>query len=223
MAIRLLPSRADHVGSFLRPKALFDAREQWREGKLDAASLKTMEDDAIRGVVAMQESAGLKAVTDGEFRRDWWHVDFLSGFDGVETKSDPGVAAFQGIPNSEMPPIMFVARKLKRTKPIFVEHFKFLKNICKATPKMTIPAPAMLHHRGGRNSVSTTAYPDIEAIPGPVDLALVTVPAKAVVPALEAAARKQARIDSGSEIIVGVNAYQSGLETEIEILDVQYR
>ncbi len=156
-----LPFRADHVGSLLRPAELAEARVKAKRGEISAEALRAVQDRCIREAVTRQEGTGMQAITDGEFRRDWWHVDFLSGLDGVETKPDPGVAAFKGISNDDMPPIMFVAGKLKRTKPIFVEHFKFLKSIVKHTPKMTIPAPAMLHHRGGRNSVSTTAYPDV--------------------------------------------------------------
>jgi len=158
---KTLPFRADHVGSLLRPAELAEARVKAKRGEITADALRAVQDRCIREAVTRQEATGMQAITDGEFRRDWWHVDFLSGLDGVETKPDPGVAAFKGISNEDMPPIMFVAKKLKRTKPIFVEHFKFLKSIVKHTPKMTIPAPAMLHHRGGRNSVSTTAYPDV--------------------------------------------------------------
>jgi len=159
-----IPFRADHVGSLLRPAELAEARAKAKRGEISSDALREVQDRCIREAVARQEAVGLQAITDGEFRRDWWHVDFLSGLDGVETRRDPGVAAFQGIPNEEMPPIMFVARKLTRTRPIFVEHFRFLKSVTSRTPKMTIPAPAMLHHRGGRNSVSTEAYPDIEEL-----------------------------------------------------------
>ena len=155
------PFRADQVGSLLRPAELHEARAKFKRGELPRDALTAIEDKCIREAVARQEAVGIQAVTDGEFRRDWWHVDFLAGFGGVETKPDPGVAAFQGIKVEDMPPIMFVAQKLRRTKPVFVDHFKFLKSVTKNTPKMTIPAPAMLHHRGGRNSVSKEAYPDM--------------------------------------------------------------
>ena len=158
---RTPPFRADQVGSLLRPAELHEARAKAKKGELTAEALKAVEDKCIREAVSRQEATGMQAITDGEFRRDWWHVDFLSGFDGVETKQDPGVAPFQGIAAADMPPIMWVARKLRRTKPIFVDHFKFLKSVTKKTAKMTIPAPAMLHHRGGRNSVSKEAYPDL--------------------------------------------------------------
>ena len=91
------PFRADHVGSLLRPVALAEARVKAKRGEITADQLREVQDRAVREAVAKQEATGIQAITDGEFRRDWWHVDFLSGFDGVETKSDPGVAAFQGI------------------------------------------------------------------------------------------------------------------------------
>ena len=104
-------------------EARAEARAKAKRGEITADALRAVQDKCIREAVARQEATGIQAITDGEFRRDWWHVDFLSGLDGVETKPDPGVAAFKGISNDDMPPIMFVAKKLKRTKPIFVADF----------------------------------------------------------------------------------------------------
>ena len=155
-----IPFKAEHVGSLLRPAALREARAKARRGELTAEALRDIQQAAIREVVARQESIGLQAVTDGEFSRDWWHVDFLAGFDGVETYYGPASSGFGGV--SEQPALLKVTGKLRRSKPIFVDYFKYLKSVTKGTPKMTIPAPAMLHHRAGRAAVSMEAYPDID-------------------------------------------------------------
>ena len=153
------PYRADQVGSLLRPAELSNARRQWKQGALSAEKLQEIEDHAVREVVRKQEAIGLQAVTDGEFRRDWWHLDFLAQFDGVTTRENPG-PKFGG--TEEQPPIATVTGKVRCAKPMMVEHFSFLKSVAKATPKFTIPSPSMLHLRGGRNSISTQAYPDLE-------------------------------------------------------------
>ena len=153
------PYRADQVGSLLRPAELSNARRQWKQGALSAEKLQEIEDRAVREVVRKQEAIGLQAVTDGEFRRDWWHLDFLAQFDGVTTRENPG-PKFGG--TEEQPPIATVTGKVRCAKPMMVEHFSFLKSVAKATPKFTIPSPSMLHLRGGRNSISTQAYPDLE-------------------------------------------------------------
>ena len=105
--------------------------------------------------------SGCPAVTDGEFRRDWWHIDFLEGFDGVETVADPSVrAAFHGA--DEAVPVLTVTGKVRRSRPVMVEPFKFLKSVTKRTAKLTIPSPSMLHMRGGRPAISREAYPDLD-------------------------------------------------------------
>jgi 5-methyltetrahydropteroyltriglutamate--homocysteine methyltransferase len=152
------PYRADQVGSLLRPAELASARKQWKQGALSAEQLKDIEDRAIREAVAKQESIGLRAVTDGEFRRDWWHLDFLEQLDGVKTIANPG-PKFGG--TEEQPPIATVTGKVGCSRPIMAEHFAFLKSVAKATPKFTIPSPSMLHLRGGRNAISKDAYPDL--------------------------------------------------------------
>ena len=157
------PFRADHVGSLLRPQELHALREQVRVGKASAAQLKELEDRLIRDVVRLQEDVGLQSITDGEFRRDWWHVDFISGFHGIELRREGdsyhGVQ-FKGV--EAQPPKMFVSGKLRRTRPSMLEHFKFLKSVVKkGTPKFTMPSPAMLHARGDRESIRRT-YPDTQ-------------------------------------------------------------
>jgi len=154
------PFRADQVGSLLRPQELHDARDKARRGEMSAEALRALQDKHIRAVVAKQESVGMHAVTDGEFRRDWWHIDFLAGFDGVTLdKGDAyGEAKFKG--TDEQPPFMLVTGKIRRTKPSMLEHFKFLKSVAKKMPKFTMPSPAMLHARADRASIKRT-YPDL--------------------------------------------------------------
>ena len=155
------PFRADHVGSLLRPAELREARAKAAKGEIDRAALRAVEDKCIREVVALQESTGLQAITDGEFRRDWWHIDFIHGFDGVElsTGNAYGDAKFKD--TDEQPPFMLIKSKIRRTKPSMLDHFKFLKSVTKRTPKFTMPSPAMLHARGDRASMKQT-YPDLD-------------------------------------------------------------
>jgi methionine synthase II (cobalamin-independent) len=156
------PFRADHVGSLLRPHELHEARARERKGEIDAAALKVVQDRCIKEVIALQESIGIQAITDGEFRRDWWHIDFLHGFDGVELAQGNayGDAKFKN--TEEQPPFMLVQSKIRRSKPNMLEHFKFLKaNVKKGTPKFTMPSPAMLHARADRASIKKT-YPNLD-------------------------------------------------------------
>ncbi len=153
------PFRADQVGSLLRPPALSEARTRFKRGEIDAAALRSAEDEAIRAAIAKQESIGMHAVTDGEFRRDYWHLDFLAQLDGVTLKTNPG-PKFGG--TEEQPPIATITGKVACTRPIMVDHFSFLKNATRFTPKFTIPSPAMLHLRGGRNAIDRSVYPELE-------------------------------------------------------------
>lgn len=154
------PFRADQVGSLLRPKELAEARKKFKEGMLDANTLKEVEDRSIRDAVARQEAVGLQAITDGEFRRDWWHLDFMAQLDGVTTVANPG-PKFSG--TGEQPPIPSVTGKVGCSKPVMVEDFIFLRKTTTKTAKFTIPSPAMLHLRGGRSSISKEVYPDLDA------------------------------------------------------------
>ena len=158
------PFRADHVGSLLRPPELKEAREQFKHHNIPAGKLKEAEDRAIRKAVAMQESAGLESVTDGEFRRSFWHVDFLTGFDGIVATQGQYALKFhgEGGAESETRSMMVVQSKVKRTRAVMVEHFKFLRASTKRTAKLCIPAPTYLHMRGGRRVVNASAYPDVE-------------------------------------------------------------
>jgi 5-methyltetrahydropteroyltriglutamate--homocysteine methyltransferase len=159
------PFRADHVGSLLRPPRLHELRDKVRRGEASAAALRAAEDEAIREVVRLQEEVGIPAVTDGEFRRDFWHVDFIAGFDGITLRSDESQgqfdATFKG--GHPKPPTMVVSGKIRRTKPSMVSHFEFLKGITtRGLPKFTMPSPAMLHARGDRASIRAVYRDDDE-------------------------------------------------------------
>jgi 5-methyltetrahydropteroyltriglutamate--homocysteine methyltransferase len=158
------PFRADHVGSLLRPPELKQARADFKSGRISVEKLKETEDSSIRKAVALQESAGLQSVTDGEFRRAFWHVDFLTGFDGIEATQGQYALKFhgEGGAESETRSMMVVTGKVKRTRPIMVPHFDFLRRNTKATAKLCIPAPTYMHMRGGRKVVNDKAYPDVE-------------------------------------------------------------
>jgi 5-methyltetrahydropteroyltriglutamate--homocysteine methyltransferase len=155
------PFRADHVGSLLRPQVLKEARAQKKEGKIDAAQLKAVEDEAIRKVIKQQEEVGLQSITDGEFRRSWWHFDFLGFLDGVEyyTSAEQGIQ-FAGVQTRAEG--VKVKGRIGYSGHPMVDHFKFLKANTGRTPKMTIPSPSVLHFRSGRNAIPKDVYPDLD-------------------------------------------------------------
>ena len=158
------PFRADHVGSFLRPPELLETRERRRNGEISREALRAAEDSAIRDIVHFQEELGLTGITDGEFRRTYFHIDFLEQLSGVETKG--GIAVHFHSAKGDVdfaPPIMHVKGAVRHVKPIQVDDFKFLQSVTRRTPKVTIPSPTMLHFRGGREAISREAYPDLEA------------------------------------------------------------
>jgi 5-methyltetrahydropteroyltriglutamate--homocysteine methyltransferase len=157
------PFRADHVGSFLRPKRLLDARAQHKEGTLSAEGLRAVEDDAITEIVKFQQDVGLKSITDGEFRRTYFHIDFLEQLGGVKTDIPVMVTKPDGT-QELAPPVMRVVDKVRHVKDIQVADFKYLKSQVKEglTPKVTIPSPTMLHFRGGRAGISKQHYPELE-------------------------------------------------------------
>jgi len=159
------PFRADHVGSYLRPERLKAAREKFFAKALSADALRAIEDECIREVARSQENVGLKGITDGEFRRTYFHVDFLERLDGVETHYGEFLAKFRKDDGSEVgfkPPTMHVEGKIRHAKPIQGPDFDFLKEVVTKTPKVCIPAPSMLHFRGGRDAISKTVYPDMD-------------------------------------------------------------
>jgi 5-methyltetrahydropteroyltriglutamate--homocysteine methyltransferase len=159
------PFRADHVGSFLRPKRLIEARERHAAGGLDDAGLHAVEDDCIREVVRRQQDAGLQGITDGEFRRTYFHVDFLERLAGVTVTYGEFTAAFRRDDGSEVgfrPPTMHVEAPVRHVGTIQGPDYDFLAGVVTKTPKVSIPAPSMLHFRGGRQAISARVYPDLE-------------------------------------------------------------
>lgn len=159
------PFRADHVGSFLRPKALLDARDQHKAGTISAEQLRVVEDNAIREIVKFQENLGLRSITDGEFRRYSFHTDFLVQLGGVvRTGRIAGSSTTQATKGKTelAPPVLQVESAVRHIKPILRGDFEFIASITRQTPKITMPSPTMLHFRGGRAGISADAYPDLE-------------------------------------------------------------
>jgi 5-methyltetrahydropteroyltriglutamate--homocysteine methyltransferase len=157
------PYRAEQVGSFLRPKYLLDARAQFKAGTLDAAGLRAVEDKAIAEVVKFQEDLGLRVVGDGEFRRTFFHVDFLVQLQGVTEKGGLSIKFHRAEGDIDYaPPVLEISGKVKHTRPIQRADFDFLKSVTHVVPKVTIPSPTMLHFRAGREGINKAAYPDIE-------------------------------------------------------------
>jgi 5-methyltetrahydropteroyltriglutamate--homocysteine methyltransferase len=154
------PFRADHVGSFLRPAALKEARAKREKGAITAAELKVVEDREIENIVQKQEQLGLQLATDGEFRRSWWHFDFLGRLDGVEIYEAEQGIQFRGVQTKAQG--LRVVGKLGFSNHPMLEHFKFLKAHTKVMPKMTIPAPPVLHFRLPKDGINKTVYPDLD-------------------------------------------------------------
>jgi 5-methyltetrahydropteroyltriglutamate--homocysteine methyltransferase len=155
------PFRADHVGSLLRPAELKAAREKFAKGDIDAAALRAVEDRAIATVIGKQEAVGLQSITDGEFRRSWWHLDFLWGLDGVEKHvMDTGIAFAAVTTRNEG---VKVTGKIGFTGHPMIDHFKFLKANTTRTPKMTIPAPSALYGRPSPTPIDKSIYPTLDA------------------------------------------------------------
>ena len=154
------PFRADHVGSLLRPASLKQARERRAKGEISAADLKAVEDREIERIIKKQEDVGLQAVTDGEFRRSWWHLDFLWGLDGAERyQMDTGIAFAAVTTRNEG---VRVTGKLGFSGHPMIEHFKYVAAHTKRMPKMTIPAPSAIYGRPVMTPIDKTAYPDRE-------------------------------------------------------------
>jgi 5-methyltetrahydropteroyltriglutamate--homocysteine methyltransferase len=160
-----LPARYDHVGSFLRPKFLLDARDQKAKGQITAEQLRLVEDKAISEIVKFQEDVGLKSITDGEFRRTYFHLDFLEQLGGVKVGEATLSRDANGVEHL-VPPAIHVIDKVTHAKQIQLADFNYLKSQVSAgrTPKVTIPSPTMLHFRGGRAGISRTAYPELEPV-----------------------------------------------------------
>lgn len=163
MAREKPPFRADMVGSLLRTAPLKEARERRSRGEIDAAALRAVEDAEITKLIARQQEIGLEGITDGEFRRAFWHFDFLEELDGVESVAAESGINFKGVGT--------ITKALKVTGRVgfsghpMLDHFRFLKaHVGEGrVAKMTIPGPSMLHYRGGRKMIDASVYPDMEA------------------------------------------------------------
>jgi 5-methyltetrahydropteroyltriglutamate--homocysteine methyltransferase len=160
------PFRADHVGSLLRPRHVLQAREDRAAAKIDAAELRSIEDDAIRKVVKLQEDVGLQSATDGEFRRASWHMDFIYQLDGVTKEAGEISVKFYN-EDGEIeftPAALHIDGKLGVSKTIFGDDFRFLQEtVSKTVPKLTIPSPSMVHYRGGKAAIDPGVYPDLDS------------------------------------------------------------
>lgn len=157
------PFRADHVGSLLRTPAVKENRLKWKKGEITADELRTIEDQAIKETVQRLEATGMRSITDGEFRRDYFHLDFLKELDGVSVTG--GIDANPHAKVAEdgfKPPVLSVTGKLRHRKDIQVDDFNFLKSVVTQTPKVSIPSPTMIHFRGGRKSIDIQSYPDMD-------------------------------------------------------------
>ncbi len=162
------PFRADHVGSLLRPPELMHARTQFKAGRIDADELRAVEDDAILTVMALQRDAGLQTVTDGEFRRTSWHMDFIYALGGIEQVAGETMHIQFRSAEGEFdyaPPAMRVSGTVTLLETIFADAFAFVRDNAPAgqMPKLTIPSPSMVHYRGGNSSLDRTVYPELDA------------------------------------------------------------
>jgi 5-methyltetrahydropteroyltriglutamate--homocysteine methyltransferase len=161
------PFRANHVGSLLRPAELRQAREKHQKGEITAAQLREVEDRCICDAVKMQEEVGMQGITDGEFRRNLWHADFLSQFQGIKVVEGllPESARHFQNPDADVqrsPTQFVVTGKLGHSRGIETDNYKFLAGVTKQTPKQCIPSPSLVHFRTGRGGVDKAAYPDME-------------------------------------------------------------
>jgi 5-methyltetrahydropteroyltriglutamate--homocysteine methyltransferase len=164
---KLPPFRADHVGSLLRPAALLTAREDHKNGRLSAEELRTVEDEAIRQVVAMQAEVGLNSATDGEFRRTSWHMDFIYRLGGISSAPDDAIKVRFENPDGVIEfttAALHVDGPVRLRETIFADDFAFLADVAggAVTPKLTIPSPSMVHYRGGPAALDPAVYPDEE-------------------------------------------------------------
>jgi 5-methyltetrahydropteroyltriglutamate--homocysteine methyltransferase len=156
------PFRADHVGSLLRPAELLAARVRHRNGEISASELRATEDEAIAATIRKVESIGMQAVTDGEFRREFFHLDFLEKLDGVSVTGNIAASSDAQEKVGFTPPTLSVTGKLQHGQDIQVDDFEFLQSQVSNTPKVSIPSPTMVHFRGGRAGIDIASYPDLD-------------------------------------------------------------
>ena len=164
------PFRADHVGSLLRPESLLEKREEWKQDKISIGALRRFEDKCIADIVKKQEAIGIKSVTDGEFRRESFHFDFIDQIIGIETNFTLKGAFEQGektrAGGEKMVPLTVEIkdRMVLPHKGINIHNYRYLHAVAGSgsVPKMTMPSPTMTHFRGGRDAISKEAYPDMD-------------------------------------------------------------
>ena len=154
--------RADHVGSLLRTPRVKEQRNKWKLGEISNEELREIENIEIANTVKKLEDTGMTAITDGEFRRDYFHLDFLKELDGVSVTGGVGGGQAKVASDGFTPPVLSVSGKLKHSKNIQVADFNYLKTICTASPKVSIPSPTMIHFRGGRKSIDIHSYPNMD-------------------------------------------------------------
>jgi 5-methyltetrahydropteroyltriglutamate--homocysteine methyltransferase len=154
------PFRADHVGSLLRPKRLHEAREKFSNGDFSSNQLREVEDECICEAIRKQEECGLKAVTDGEFRRTSWHYDFLCSLEGIDETAEPQGPSFQAGQNVNS---LSISSKINNPNGIMLDHFSYLNDTTKVIGKFCIPSPSLAYHRGGRALINAKVYPDLES------------------------------------------------------------
>jgi 5-methyltetrahydropteroyltriglutamate--homocysteine methyltransferase len=155
------PFRADQVGSLLRPNALREARAKRAKSEISAAELAAVEDREIERVIRKQEEVGLRSITDGEFRRSWWHLDFLWGLDGVERHVMESGVSFAGVKTRAEG--LKVSGKVGFSGHPMIEHYRFVAAHTKQTPKITIPAPSAIYGRPTATPIDKAIYPDLDA------------------------------------------------------------
>jgi methionine synthase II (cobalamin-independent) len=159
------PFRAEHIGSLLRPPELLTARADHAAGRITAEQLRAVEDEAIRAAVRMQEDIGLPVVTDGEFRRTSWHMDFIFSLGGVYPHGDLLKLRFYGRKGMRefVAPALHIDERIRLERTIFADDFRFLQaQATTATRKLTIPAPSMVHFRASRTAINPEVYPDLD-------------------------------------------------------------
>ena len=154
----LPPYRADHVGSLLRPRRLSEARADYSAGRISADDLREIEDECVAEAVAKQEQIGLNSVTDGEFRRESWHYDFLGSLEGIDVTGVHQGPAFQSGSTAKS---ICTTGVIRNPDGVMIDHFKYLNDVSSVTAKFCIPSPSLAHYRGGRDLIDDTLYPDL--------------------------------------------------------------
>jgi 5-methyltetrahydropteroyltriglutamate--homocysteine methyltransferase len=156
------PFRADHVGSLLRPAEILVARDRRSRGQIDDTELRSIEDAAIAAMIPKLEATGIQSITDGEYRREWFHLDFLRELHGVTVTGMIDASSDSRETVNQAPPKITVTGKLRHTHSIQVDDFRFLAEHTERTPKVSIPSPTMVHFRGGRGGIDIESYPDLD-------------------------------------------------------------